>query len=91
MSTHRELLPVELLVRDDQRVDDHTRRVTIDDQQNFRRALAASQVNRQADPIADEIDDQLADPILDHAPAYRSNKSTSHLLNLLDEIERGDG
>jgi hypothetical protein len=40
---------------------------------------------------ADEIDDQLADPILDHAPAYRSNKSTSHLLNLLDEIERGDG
>jgi hypothetical protein len=48
-------------------------------------------VNRQADPIADEIDDQLADPILDHAPAYRSNKSTSHLLNLLDEIERGDG
>ena len=70
MSTHRELLPVELLVRDDQRVDDHTRRVTIDDQQNFRRALAASQVNRQADPIADEIDDELEpDPAVELTPA----------------------
>ncbi len=84
----RELLPVELLVRDDQRIDDHTRRVTINDQQKFRCELAASQANQQP---ADEIDNALADPVLDHAPAYRSNKSTSRLLSILDEIERGDG
>ena len=89
MSTHREPLEVERLIRDDQRVDDHTRRrVSVAEHQSFRtdmqRRLGAMQP-------ADEIDDQLADPILDHAPAYRSNKSTSHLLNLLDEIERGDG
>lgn len=87
MSTHRELLPVELLVRDDQRVDDHTRRVSVAEHQQFQKHLAASLTDQRPDPI----DDQLADPILDHAPAYRSNKSTSHLLNLLDEIERGDG
>ena len=82
----RELLPVELLVRDDQRVDDHTRRVTIDDQQNFRRALAASQVNRQPDPI----DDALADPIHDHAPAYRSGKAKSRLTRILDQLNKED-
>ena len=82
-----ELLEIEHLIRDDQRIDDHTRRVTIDDQQKFRRALAASQVNQQAD----ELDEMLADPILDHAPAYRSNKSTSRLLGILDKIERGNG
>ncbi len=88
MSTHRELLPVELLVRDDQRVDDHTRRVSVAEHEQFQKHLAASLAAQQP---ADEIDDALADPIHDHAPAYRSNKSTSHLLNLLDEIERGDG
>ena len=87
MSTPRELLEIEHLIRDDQRIDDHTRRVTIDDQQKFRRELAAQQSAQQADPI----DNALADPILDHAPACRSNKSTSRLLSILDEIERGDG
>jgi len=87
MSTHRELLPVELLVRDDQRVDDHTRRVSVAEHEQFQKHLAASLTDQRPDPI----DDALGDPIHDHAPAYRSNKSTSHLLNLLDEIERGDG
>lgn len=91
MNPPRELLPVELLVRDDQRIDDHTRRVTIDDQQKFHRELAPSQANQQADEIADELDDTLADPIHDHAPAYRSSKSKSRLLSILDGIERGDG
>ena len=83
----RELLEIEHLIRDDQRIDDHTRRVTIDDQQKFRCELVAQQANQQAD----ELDDALADPIHDHAPAYRSSKSTSRLLSILDEIERGDG
>jgi hypothetical protein len=90
MSTHRELLPVELLVRDDQRVDDHTRRVTIDDQQNFRRALAASQVNRQADPIADEIDDELeADPAVELHARRRKNSEAARVLAILDSLKEG--
>jgi hypothetical protein len=39
----------------------------------------------------DTIDELEADPIHDHAPAYKSNKSTSRLLGILDEIERGNG
>ena len=85
----RESLEVERLIRDDQH---HTtperRRVSVAEHQRFRADLAASLADLQP---ADEIDDALGDPIHDHAPAYRSNKSTSHLLNLLDEIERGDG
>jgi hypothetical protein len=89
MSTHREPLEVELLVRDDQRIDDHTRRVTIDDQQFFRRALAASQVNRQADPIADEIDDELeADPAVELHARRRKNSEAARTLAILDELER---
>jgi hypothetical protein len=89
MSTHRELLPVELLVRDDQRVDDHTRRVTIDDQQNFRRALAASQVNRQADLIADEIDDALGDPAVELHARRRKNSEAARVLAILDSLKEG--
>ena len=88
MSTHRDPLEVELLVRDDQRVDDHTRRVSVAEHEQFQKHLAASLAAQQ--PV-DEIDEALADPVLDHAPAYRSNKSTSRLLSILDEIERGDG
>jgi cell fate (sporulation/competence/biofilm development) regulator YmcA (YheA/YmcA/DUF963 family) len=86
MNKHRELLPVELLVRDDQRVDDHTRRVTIDDQQNFRRALAASQVNRQADPIADEIE---ADPMIERIARRRKNSEAARTLAILDSLKEG--
>jgi hypothetical protein len=76
-------------VRGDQRVDDHTRRVTIDDQQNFRRALAASQVNRQADPIADEIDASLeADPMIERIARRRKNSEAARTLAILDELER---
>jgi hypothetical protein len=76
------------LIRDDQRHNTpERRRVSVAEHEQFQKHLAASLTDQRPDPI----DDQLADPILDHAPAYRSNKSTSHLLNLLDEIERGDG
>ena len=84
----REPLEVERLIRDDQRHNTpERRRVSVAEHEQFQKHLAASLTDQRPDPI----DDQLADPILDHAPAYRSNKSTSHLLNLLDEIERGDG
>lgn len=84
----REPLEVERLIRDDQR---HTaperRRVSIAEHERFRADIAASLADQRPDPI----DEALADPVLDHAPAYRSNKSTSRLLSILDEIERGDG
>jgi hypothetical protein len=83
----RESLEVERLIRDDQRHTPERRRVSVAEHERFRADIAASLADQQPDPI----DDALADPIHDHAPAYRSNKSTSHLLNLLDEIERGDG
>ncbi len=84
MSTHRELLPVELLVRDDQRVDDHTRRVSVAEHEQFQKHLAASLAAQQPDPI----DDALADPIHDHAPAYRSGKAKSRLLGILDQLNK---
>jgi hypothetical protein len=83
----RESLEVERLIRDDQRHTPERRRVSVAEHERFRADIAASLADQQPDPI----DDALADPIHDHAPAYRSNKSTSHLLNLLDKIERGDG
>ena len=73
----REPLEVERLIRADQRF-------TIADHERFRRELAAQQSAQQADPI----DDALADPVLDHLPQYRSSKSTSRLLGLLDELNR---
>jgi hypothetical protein len=85
MSTHRELLPVELLVRDDQRVDEPTRRVSVAEHECFRAELAASLADQQP---ADELDDALGDPIHDHAPAYRSGKAKSRLLGILDELDR---
>ena len=85
MSTHRELLPVELLVRDDQRADDHTRRVSVAEHQQFQKHLAASLAAQQP---ADELDDALGDPIHDHAPAYRSGKAKSRLLGILDQLNR---
>ena len=83
MSTHRELLPVELLVRDDQRVDEPTRRVSVAEHECFRAELAAS-LAAQPDPI----DDALGDPIHDHAPAYRSGKAKSRLTRILDQLNR---
>lgn len=76
----REPLEVERLIRADQRLS-----VSVADHQQWREDLAAQQA--QHDPI----DDTLAYPIHDHAPAYRSSKSKSRLLSILDEIERGDG
>ena len=73
----REPLEIERLIRDDQRF-------TIADHQQWREDLAAQQAAQQAD----EIDDALADPVLDHLPQYRSSKSTSRLLGLLDELNR---
>ena len=83
MNTHRELLPVELLVRDDQRVDEPTRRVSVAEHQQFQKHIAAS-LAAQPDPI----DDALADPIHDHAPAYRSGKAKSRLTRILDQLNK---
>jgi hypothetical protein len=85
MSTHRELLPVELLVRDDQRVDDHTRRVSIAEHQQFQKHIAASLAAQQP---ADEIDDALGDPVLDHLPSYQSKKKTARVLGILDQLNK---
>jgi hypothetical protein len=84
MSTHRELLPVELLVRDDQRVDDHTRRVSVAEHEQFQKHLAASLTDQRPDPI----DDALADPVLDHLPSYQSKKKTARVLGILDQFDR---
>ena len=92
MSTPRELLPIELLVRDDQRIDDHTRRVTIDDQQKFRCELAASQAAQQADPIDNELDDGLVtDPLIERVGRGRKQSEARRVLAILDEIGRTAG
>ena len=92
MSTPRELLPIELLVRDDQRIDDHTRRVTIDDQQKFRCELAAQQASQQADPIDNELDDGLVtDPLIERVGRGRKQSEARRVLAILDEIGRTDG
>ena len=80
----REPLPVELLIRDDQRHTPERRRVSIGEHERFRAELAASLAAQQPDPI----DDALADPIHDHAPAYRSGKAKSRLLGILDQLNR---
>ena len=72
-----EPLEVERLIRDDQRF-------TIADHQQWREDLAAQQASQQAN----ELDDALADPIHDHAPAYRSSNETSRLLGILDQLNR---
>ena len=86
----RELLPVEMLVRDDQRVADHTRRVSVAEHQKWREALAAQQAAQQAqpDPLDDELDDTLADPIFDRLPERRSSKATGRLFGILDQLDR---
>ena len=75
----REPLEVERLIRDDQRF-------TVADHQQWREDLAASQA--QPDPIDDELE---ADPIFDRLPERRSTKATSHLLGILDSLERREG
>jgi hypothetical protein len=81
----REPLPVELLIRDDQRHSTpERRRVSVAEHERFRADLAASLAAQQPDPI----DDALADPIHDHAPAYRSSKATSRLLGILGILDQ---
>jgi hypothetical protein len=80
----RELLPVELLVRDDQRADDHTRRVSVAEHEQFQKHLAASLTDQRPDPI----DDALGDPVLDHLPSYQSKKKTARVLGILDQLNK---
>jgi hypothetical protein len=88
MSTHRELLPVELLVRDDQRVDDHTRRVSVAEHEQFQKHLAASLADQQ--PV-DEIDASLeADPMIERIARRRKNSEAARTLAILDELERSN-
>jgi hypothetical protein len=61
------------------------RRVSVAEHEQFQKHLAASLAAQQP---GDEIDDQLADPIHDHAPAYRSSKATSRLLGILGILDQ---
>jgi hypothetical protein len=73
------------LIRDDQRHSTpERRRVSVAEHEQFQKHLAASLADQQPNPI----DDQLADPIHDHAPAYRSGKAKSRLTRILDQLDR---
>ncbi len=81
----REPLEIERLIRDDQRHSTpERRRVSVAEHEQFQKHLAASLADQQPNPI----DDQLADPIHDHAPAYRSGKAKSRLTRILDQLDR---
>jgi hypothetical protein len=80
----REPLEVERLIRDDQRVDDHTRRVSVAEHERFRADLAASLAAQQPDPI----DDALGDPAVELHARRRKNSEAARTLAILDEIER---
>ena len=79
----RQRLEVELLLRPDQLADDH--RVSIADHQRFRRDLAAQQANQQAD----EIDEILADPMIERVARRRKNSEAARTLAILDELKEG--
>ena len=78
---NRELLPVELLGRDDQR---HS--VSVADHQQWREDLATSQAAQKAQP--DPIDDALADPLVERIARRRKNSEAARTLAILDELER---
>ena len=46
------------------------------------------QMAQQASQQADEIDDSLADPVLDHIPQRRSGKAAKSVLAMLDSLSR---
>ena len=79
----RQRLEVELLLRPDQLADDH--RVSIADHERFRRDLAAQQAAQQAD----EIDDALADPMIERIARRRKNSEAARTLAILDELKEG--
>jgi hypothetical protein len=82
----REPLPVEMLIPEHQRHSTpKRRRVSIGEHEQFQKHIAASLAAQQP---ADEIDDALADPIHDHAPAYRSGKAKSRLIGILDQLNK---
>ena len=84
----REPLEVERLIRDDQRVDDHTRRVSVAEHERFRADLAASLAAQQ--PV-DEIDASLeADPMIERIARRRKNSEAARTLAILDELERSN-
>jgi hypothetical protein len=57
------------------------RRVTIDDHQQFREAIATPKP-------CDAIDEAAADPIHDHAPRRASHGKVNRVLGILDQLER---
>jgi hypothetical protein len=84
----REPLPVEMLIRDDQR---HTtperRRVSVAEHERFRADLAASLAAQQ--PV-DEIDASLeADPMIERIARRRKNSEAARTLAILDELKEG--
>jgi hypothetical protein len=74
------------LIRDDQRHSTpERRRVSVAEHERFRADLAASLAAQQP---ADEIDDALGDPVLDHLPSYQSKKKTARVLGILDQLNK---
>ncbi len=83
----REPLPVELLIRDDQRHTPERRRVSIGEHERFcadmQRRLRAMQ---QPDPIDDELE---PDPAVELHARRRKNSEAARVLAILDSLKEG--
>jgi hypothetical protein len=73
----RDPLPVEMLASAD------ARRVSVEDHRRFRESLTVESSG------VDDIDEAVADPILDHIPQRRNKASASRVLRILDELKQG--
>ena len=73
----RDPLPIEMLISTE------ARRVSVEDHKAFRDALTAESSG------LDEIDEAVADPVLDRIPQRRNKGSASRVLRILDELEQG--
>ena len=79
MSTHPEPLEVERLIRDDQRF-------TIADHEKWQADLRSSQARPAP---ADELDEMLADPMIERIARRRKNSEAARTLAILDELKEG--
>jgi hypothetical protein len=67
---------------------ERTGQVSVAEHQKWREQIAGQQVD-QCNSVADPIDDALeANPIFDRLPQRRSNKATSRLLGILDQLNK---
>jgi hypothetical protein len=63
-------------------VEDHARRVSVDDHHAFRNGIDKHLVDS-----CDEIDHLAAEPVLDRLPARRAEGEVSRVLDILDRLE----